>query len=278
MSDFWSEFEQVDREESGGGGIVGLVNVRTGYKVYASGADQEESFFDAPAGDKAARAKAKAAATLYANEHGANQARWSILLHMPADSAIRMIDGEWQGVTWEKDRYFVTNTWTDACKQVVVPSLKTAGVTEIPCSIWCRVGFQPDPYKLSLGEAGKTDTDQDGNARYPQVAYITERFDSFEAAKAAVGMEELPEEMRPASRKEESKADDGPALPVDWAAAYPDDPAKSRGIWLEEMEVIKKEVVISGPMPKVKAKLEEMDMEENHSCTVSDVLAWWNEV
>ena len=80
-NDFWNQYEEAERQESGGGGIVGLVNVRTGYKVYASGADQEESFFDAAAGDKAARAKAKAAATLYANEHSANQARWSILLH-----------------------------------------------------------------------------------------------------------------------------------------------------------------------------------------------------
>jgi len=275
MNDFWNQYEEADRQESGGGGIVGLVNVRTGYKVYATGTEQEASFFDAPAGDKAARSKAKALAQKFATAQGANQARWSILLHMPADSAIRVQDGEWKGVTWQAARYFVTNTWTEACKQVVVPSLKAAGVTDIPCTIWCRVGFQPDPYKVGLGEVGKTDTDQNGNARFPQVAYITERFESFEAAKAAVGMEELPEEMRPMPDEPKS---DGPALPADWASAYPDDPARCRQIWLDEVKAIKEKVGISGPMPKVKAKLNEMDLESNHSCSADDVLAWWGEV
>lgn len=265
MNDFWLEYEKADKEESGGGGIVGLVNVRTGYKVYASGADQEESFFDAPASNKAARAKARAAATKYASDHGANQARWSVLLHVPVDSAIRVIDGEWQPVTWMADRYFVVNTWTDAAKEVVVPSLKAAGVTEIPCTIYARIGFKPDPYKESLGEAGMTDKDQDGNPRFPQVAYIVEVFDSLDAARAACGLETGGNTgAQPASNEGD------PPLPDDWAG-YPD-------AWMDEVRAIKEEY--PGPLPKVKAALEADadNLASKHSCTPEDVLAWYSVV
>lgn len=272
MSDFWNTFEQADREESGGGGIVGLVHVRTGYKVYASGADQEESFFDAPASNKKARAEAKAKATLYANEHGANQARWSVLLHVPADSAIRVIDGEWQGVTWQADRYFVTNTWTSACKEVVVPSLKNAGVTDIPCSIWARIGFQPDPYKVELGDAGKTDADQDGNPRFPQVAYIVEQFSDLDAARVACGLEtsdDVPDELK-ALAEETLANDDGPPLPSGWES----DPA----VWRAQMVDNKKAL---GPLPKARITLSKMadsEVVSLYGASAADVLAWYGEV
>jgi hypothetical protein len=244
-----------------------LVNVRSGYKVYASGADQEESFFDAPAGDKAARKVAKAAATKYANEHDANQARWSILLHVPVDSAIRVIDGEWKPVTWQADRYFVTNTWTSACKEVVVPSLKNAGVTDIPCSIWCRVGFQPDPYKVELGDAGKTDADQDGNPRFPQVAYIVEQFSDLDAARAACGLEDMPDELRPLPDEDEN---DGPPLPEGWEAS-PD-------VWRDQMRDNKDAL---GPLPKARITLNKMDDAEivtTYGAGKDDILAWYGEV
>ena len=264
-SNFWDTFEQADREESGGGGIVGLVNVRTGYKVYASGADQEESFFDAPAGSKQARATAKAAATKYAAVHDANQARWSILLHVPVDSATRVIDGEWRPVTWQADRYFVTNTWTSAAKEVVVPSLKAAGVTEIPASIWARVGFKPDPYKVEQGDAGKTDADQDGNPRFPQVAYIVEQFTDLDAARAACGLEtsdDVPDDLKPLP--------DGPALPKDWVK-YPE-------AWVKQMGEIKAEF---GPLPAARKALDEMGAAEvvkKYGATADEVLAWYSEV
>jgi len=267
-SNFWDTFEQADREESGGGGIVGLVNVRTGYKVYASGADQEESFFDAPAGSKQARATAKAAATKYAAVHGANQARWSILLHVPVDSATRVIDGEWKPVTWSQDRYFVTNTWTSAAKEVVVPSLKAAGVTEIPSSIWARIGFKPDPYKVEQGDAGKTDADQDGNPRFPQVAYIVEQFTDLDAARAACGLEtsdDVPDDLKPLP-----DPGDGPALPKDWVK-YPE-------AWVKQMGEIKAEF---GPLPAARKALDEMDAAEvvkKYGATADEVLAWYSEV
>ena len=173
---------------------------------------------------------------------------------------MRVIDGVWQDVTWKADRYFVVSTWTSAAKEIVVPSIKAAGVAEIPCSVWCRIGFQPDPYKQGLGETGMTDTDQDGNPRFPQVAYIVEAFDSLDAARAAVGLE---------TSGKGASAGDGPALPADWAGY--------ESAWRDEMTAIKAEY--PGPLPKVKKALEANAeaLAASHSCTPTDVLAWYSE-
>lgn len=268
MSDFWSDYEQADREESGGGGVVGQATIMTGYKVYASGLTQEETFHEAPAGDKAARAEAKAAAVAQAADYGAGQARWSVCIMVPRESAVRVIDGEWKGVTWQDDRWFVTNTWTQACKEVVVPSLKEAGIATLPATVWARIGFKNDPYKEAQGKAGMTDEDQDGNARFPQVAYVVEAFESKEAAQKAISADSMPA----SGRADKSY----PALPKDWEGALPSE-KETVDAWLSEMAEIAEEY--TGPMPKIRKALEANaeELMERHACTPEDVLAWWGE-
>jgi len=185
---FWDEFEQVDQEErgSGGGGIVGEAVIQLGYKVYAAGTSNEESFFPiAEIGNEKSRAEAKAKAQAYAREHGAQgRPEWALQIRVKRNGA----HSAGQPVSWSQDRFFVTPTWTDAFKDVVKPSLAERDI-ELPYTGWVRIGFKPDPYREAQGEAGKVDMDQDGNPRFPLVAYITEVFTSKEDAMAAVGGE-----------------------------------------------------------------------------------------
>jgi len=185
MEDFWAQFEETIAEESGGGGIVARVRVEPGYKIYVAGLPQEETFFPVSnVGDKAERARARAKANKVSAEYGARPSAYSIQIRAFADNAyVRGGPANWP----KGDRFWVVNTWTDAAKQVLLPSLKENGCAPLPWEGWVRIGFKPDPYKVSLGDAGMTDVDQDGNPRFPLVPYIVEVFPSEEAALSAVG-------------------------------------------------------------------------------------------
>lgn len=259
MPGYWDEYENADREESGGGrgGLICLATVDTGFKVYTGAVPQAETFFSADARDKASKEAAKAAAKALAETYGAPEARWSIQIAIPKETAYRVIDGVWQNVTWTTEcRYFPSNTWTQAAKEVVVPSVQSAGVTELPATIWCRIGFKPDPYKLAQGEAGKTDVGQDGVARYPRVAYITEAFENEVAAKAAMSGDE---------------ASETPALPAKgW------DFDGGREAWEAAVAGLKVKGAKIAVVAELRAMSEEKLAEAIGDATVEDVEAWWD--
>jgi len=180
---YWDDFDKADKEESGGsGGIVGNVTIEPGFKVYASGASNEESFFPVAALGKNDRLAAKRKAEAYAQDMGASGAKWAVQIRVAKE-------GGFSGgkvATWNEDRFFVTDTWTDAFKKVVRPALVALGI-DLPFNGWARIGFKNDPFREAQGEAGKTDEDADGNPRFPLVAYPTELFASQAEALTAVG-------------------------------------------------------------------------------------------
>ena len=173
---YWDQYDEASREESGGGGgLISFAQVETGYKVYASGVGQEESWFPAPAGDKKARAVAKKAAQALADEHGCAM-NWGIGLVTPREKSYK------QGsvVTWSVPTLvrFTASFW-DSCSDIVIPSLKEHKVAPLPWEGWVRLGFQPDPYAVEQDK-------KDDQGRYRQVAYVTEVFPDEAAAMKAV--------------------------------------------------------------------------------------------
>jgi len=185
---YWDEFDKADKEESGGsGGIVGNLTIEPGYKVYASGASNAESFFPVAALGKNERTAAKRKAEAYAQEMGANGAKWAVQIRVAKEGGF----SGGKAATWNEDRFFVTDTWTDAFKKVVRPALVALGM-DLPFKGWGRVGFKNDPFREAQGEAGKTDEDADGNPRFPLVAYPTELFASQAEALTAVGDTDAP--------------------------------------------------------------------------------------
>jgi len=179
---YWDEFDKADKEESSGsGGIVGNVIVDTGFKVYAAGHSNEETFFPTGGVGSDARLAAKRKAEAFAQENDASKPKWAVQIRVEKDGAF----SGGQPATWENDRFFVTDTWTDAFKKVVRPALEQFDIV-LPYTGWARVGFKNDPYFEAMGEEGKTDRDQDGNPRFKLVAYITELFASKDEAMVAV--------------------------------------------------------------------------------------------
>jgi len=175
--DYWKEFEETSAKESGGG-IVAKARIETGYKVYAAGVAQEDTFFAAPAGDKYEKAQniAKSAARKLGDP------KWGIQIRVYLKGAT----SRGQPATWKGDRFFNVGDWTPACKEVVVPSLHANSCIPLPWEGWVRIGFKPDPHFVTLGDAGKTKKDQDGNLKFPQIAYVVESFASQAEAMAGV--------------------------------------------------------------------------------------------
>ena len=179
---YWDDFDKADKEESSGsGGIIGNVIVDAGFKVYAKGQSNEDTFF--PAGGVGAdkRLVAKRKAETFAQGIGADQPRWAVQIQVEKEGAF----SAGQLATWENDRFFVTDTWKGSFKEVVRPALEKFEMA-LPFTGWARVGFKADPYFEAMGEAGKEE-DQNGNLRFPPIAYITELFASKEEAMVAVG-------------------------------------------------------------------------------------------
>jgi hypothetical protein len=182
-NNFWDQYDQSVREEGGGGGIIALCNITTGYKVFPHGVDQADAYFPAPAGSKKAREAAKGRAAKLAGEHNLDRRPdWGIMIRMDKENAF--VRG--QPATWTTDMFRWAASYTDGCKEVVVPSLKDNGIT-LPFKGWCRVGVKDDPFAVAKGESGKTDEDQQGNPRFPVVHYVMEVFASKELALEAVG-------------------------------------------------------------------------------------------
>jgi len=177
---FWEKYNEEVARESGGGGIICNAAIEIGFKVFVPGMDQAQVWFPYNILDPKSRDAAFAKAKALGDSYGLKPTS-GVQIHVPVETAV--VRG--QPATWKADRYFFTALWTDAAKQVVVPSLQKQGIPALPWTGWCALGFMDDPYKAGLGAAGMTDTDQEGNPRFPQVAYVTAVYKTQQEAAAA---------------------------------------------------------------------------------------------
>jgi len=171
-----------EKVESSGGGeaLIGDVSYQVGWKAFVSGMGDDTSFF--PVTSKEEYTTQKAACEAFIAKHApGRKPNYGYLLTLYKDGVLSKDASGWKG-----DLSGFTSDWTSASKEIVVPSLKE--MNEKPgVRFYARIGRNDDPYKVGLGDAGKTDTDNNGNARFPTVLYFAEKFDSKEAALAACG-------------------------------------------------------------------------------------------
>lgn len=260
---FWDKYDEAVSEESTGGGIVAQVLIETGYKAYVGGLDQADTFFPAPTDNKKKRDAAKAKCNALGSK-----ANWGIQIRIYLEGAVT----QGKPATWQDDRFRNTDGWTSACQEVVVPSLKAAGISKLPFKGYARIGFKPDPFKVALGEEGKTQTDLAGNPRFPRVAYVVETLTKKEYQVAIAGAPAPAQESLPY---------DGPAVPSAWEAS-PDG-------WKRQVTKLKADITSpEAPLPILREEVEALALamvepyakegEEptlaRFGGTVEDVLAW----
>jgi len=187
-----------------------------GFRVYASGVDGTTAFFAAPIGKQFEKEQDAAYrdAVKFAADHGYEEFNadgqpnlrigYQMSIHRDDAVVIRKEGDAFvaQGATWASNLYETIPYWpytqkdkdTDeykpsAFRHLLMPFLTKHGLKH-GSVVWARLGKRADPYKLSLGEAGKTET-FNNEPSYPTVWVVTETYASKDemqkAAKDAAG-------------------------------------------------------------------------------------------
>jgi len=203
---YWDEVYEAAEESGGSGGVIAKGWVDFGFFIYArgfTGNDNAKKFFSSR---KLGKAKAREAAVKFAKENGEDpRAQDVVQVCAYLDGAVK-VDGN--PVGWNCNQFQTIPTWTlkKSSKAAGQPSMaKTMmGILETleiepNKEYWFQFSWQPDPYKASLGDAGKTEryTYQDESGgdveglRVPSFMYPVAVFDSKEAAMAAIGGESV---------------------------------------------------------------------------------------
>ena len=199
---YWDEVYEAAEESGGSGGVIAKGWVDFGFFIYArgfTGDDNAKKFFSSR---KLGKAKAREAAIKFAKENGEDPRPQDVVqVCAYLDGAVKA-DGN--PVGWNCNQFETIPTWTlkKSSKAAGSPSaaktmmgiLEALGI-EPNKEYWFQFSWQPDPYKASLGEAGKTERytyqDESGNdvegLRVPSFMYPVAVFESKEAALAAVG-------------------------------------------------------------------------------------------
>ena len=185
-SDVVTGFES---EASGSGGWICYANISFGYKVFAGGFANQETFFPWDVNVDGDKERAKAEADAFRDK--VNATGGSI---KPATNAVQIeidIDNVYGYDTsnWQGNRIFTYPVWTDAYKKVLRPSFKEANARF--GWQWLRLGFKQDPFKPEYEDK------LTGEMRVNLVPYVVETFatkqDALDAAAETAGAKAKPQ-------------------------------------------------------------------------------------
>jgi len=152
--------------------------------VFVAGVGNDDSFF--PVSTRDEYVSQKEAAANFAREHGSTgKPSYGYLLTVYKDEVLSKDASGWKG---NLSKFYPE--WQSSAKEVVVPALKKINMPPNKM-FYASVKWKDDPYKVSLGEAGKTDI-KDGERAYPTVMYFDTVFNSKDEALAACTSDEKP--------------------------------------------------------------------------------------
>ncbi len=169
MTDLLKALDEQAEKEGTGGGIVGQFRFEAGYKVFAKGLGNRESFFPYIPGDKTSQEAALAKAKETAAKYGVTSA--------PQTSAQLVVfknSVKGREVNWKDDRFFTYPVWTDAYKKGLKPKLSDLKIDHFG-DYWGKIGFIPDP-------GGRKKKDKDGNETVELIAIPVELYASEQDA------------------------------------------------------------------------------------------------
>lgn len=236
--------EGYERESGGGGaGWVCRANVILGYKVFASGMSNDETFFPYKIGDEESKKKALYDAKVFKDKYNESVPAGGKKATNPSNSIRIELDKENTYLkdtsTWLENRIQDTPMWTSAYKEVIKPNLVEAGAGE--GWQWVVIRWADDPYAVKTGK--KVINQITGEERTPMLMYIAATFLTKEealdyAAKAEAG--EVDDENPPFETEEEEQESEK-------ASSYPDGYDKES--WETVVPLIK-EALAEGTPPK----------------------------
>ena len=182
--------EGAAEEQFTGGGVIGALRVDLGFKVYIAGMTGEDlfkTFFPVTDPTKNARQLVLAQAKAFGAANGATgNPQYVVCLTMDKSECVNL-SGD--AVDWSHNQQKTVPMWTKHADGPSAAKTFMAALQEnhapIAEDFYGRVTWVNDPYKESLGEAGKTDQDRDGKARFPNIAIIADVYRNKASAQAA---------------------------------------------------------------------------------------------
>lgn len=168
--------------EGGGSGWISKAKIVFGYKVFATGQTNENTFWEFDVANATSREAARKAAADFAKSMNAKQPTAAIAVILPKGSTYLYDTSRWQG-----DRWFVIPTYTKAYEEILKPSLKG---TDAQLGIqWVRIGFKADPFKPTRKTVDMVTGEEREMANL--VPYVIEKFESEDAAMHVIEAEML---------------------------------------------------------------------------------------
>lgn len=169
MADLLGELDKQAEKEGTGGGIIGQFRFEAGYKVFAKGLGNLESFFAYVPGDEKSQAGALAKAKEVATKYGVTSAPQTAAQLVVFKNSVKGKD-----VTWKDDRFFTYPVWTDAYKKGLKPKLQELKIDHFG-DYWGKIGFIPDP-------SGRKRKNQNGEDVVDLIAIPVELYSDEQAA------------------------------------------------------------------------------------------------
>lgn len=132
----------------GGGGWVCHTNVVLGYKVFAQGMSNDETFFPYKIGDENSKKKARFDANAFKDKYNESVPAGGKKATNPSNAIRIELDKEQtynkDTSTWDGNRVQDTPLWTDAYKGLISPHLVESGAGE--GWQWALIQWAPDPW------------------------------------------------------------------------------------------------------------------------------------
>lgn len=177
---FSEAFSDFEKQFSGGGGFVGKFRVCFGWKFFATGRTNDESFFEFDPNNPASQKDAEAKCKRYIADNGVMVNRTFVV-----NNIIMFKDFELTGkaMNWQGDRHFTTFLGSDAYRQIVRKSFDDAGIDSTG-DFWGAITFKPDPTGRTRKVNVTLDNGETVTEERPQlVAYVKQVFGSEQEAR-----------------------------------------------------------------------------------------------
>lgn len=231
---------KLEDESSGGGNWVAYTNVQFGYKVFAPGFDNNQTFFPFNIGDENSKKSARLEASSFVDKLNKDNTATpvkaptnAIRIELDKDQVYNKDTSTWQG-NYIQD----TPLWVDAYKTLIKENLKKAGAGL--GWQWAHLAWGEDPYKPT--RINKLTGEEVANlVLYVKEVYLTKQEALDAAAKLAAGG---------GGNRSTATADDGA---VNSAEATKDDsvPPGFEDVWDEVKSAIVKELAEGATVPQI---------------------------
>jgi len=167
--------------DGGGQGYVCQAKWDAGFTAYVTGLP----FFSVKNNEDKETAKAAAQKAAVDSGNSDRKPTYEIVLEIVKSSVLNKDMSE----KWPKgNRVMRYSTFTDAVKEVVIPSIKECEVLQ-DTLVWCQVNFKPDPFAVKNNRTDEKD--ENDRAKFPPIPYFAQVFKSRDEAVQFVGSDEV---------------------------------------------------------------------------------------